>query len=275
MAAAAAPDRAARAVLVRAGALAGLISGLVGVGGGVVMVPAMVSPRVGLSQRRATGTSLLAILPIATVAAVTYVVAGNRAVDGVAVVLVVPGSIAGAAVGARLTAWLPDRALALAFSALTLAAAVRLLIPAGLQGGGAAHWTVSDVSSLLGIGVAAGLASGLLGIGGGVIVTPALVLGLGVSQQVAQGTALAGIVPTGLSGTLVHARLGNVDVRAARRLAGTGTLAAMAGAALATHLPQTPLRVLFAAYIGVVGCRVGARALRRPTLGGPRPDSIP
>jgi len=277
VAAAAAARPGARATLLRAGGLAGLLSGLVGVGGGVVMVPALVSRRVGLSQRCATGTSLLAILPIAAVGAVTYVLAGDRAVDGVAVVLVVPGSILGAVAGARLTTVLAERFLALAFSALTLAAAVRLLIPAGLGGSGAGlGWSAAHVAALLGIGVVTGMASGLLGIGGGVVMVPALVLGLGLSQQLAQGTSLAAIVPTGLTGAITHARLGQVEVLAARWLAGPGAVAAVAGAILANHLPQAPLRVLFAAYIAVVGGGVGLRALRsRPRVGGPRSDRIP
>ena len=277
MAAAAAARPQGRAVLVRAGAVAGLLSGLVGVGGGVVMVPALVSRRVGLSQRCATGTSLLAILPIAAVGAVTYVVAGDRAVDGIALVLVVPGSILGAVAGARLTTVLPERALAMAFSALTLAAAVRLLIPSGLGGGGGGlGWSWAHAAALLGIGVVTGMASGLLGIGGGVVMVPALVLGLGLSQQLAQGTSLAAIVPTGLSGASTHARLGQVDVIAARRLAVPGAVAAVAGAVLANHLPQTPLRVLFAVYIAAIGGRVGLRALRAgDRVGAPAPDRIP
>lgn len=275
MAAAAASDRVARALLLRAGALAGLISGLVGVGGGVVLVPAMVSPHVGLSQRVASGTSLLAILPIAAVAAATYAIAGDRAVDGVALVLVVPGSIVGAALGARLSTLISERILALCFAGLTLVAAVRLLVPTGLHGGGGVGWAAADVVSLLGIGTAAGFASGLLGIGGGVIMVPALVVGVGLSQQLAQGTSLAAIVPTGLSGAVTHARLGNLDVRAARRLALPGVVAAVAGAVLANHLPQAPLRVLFAVYIAAVGGRVGIHALRRPALGGSPPDRIP
>lgn len=275
MAAAAPDDRGARAVLLRAGALAGLISGLVGVGGGVVMIPAMVSRRVGLGQRVAAGTSLLAILPIAGIAACTYALFGDRAVDAVALVAVVPGSIVGAALGARLSTLIPERTLALGFAALTLVAAVRLLVPVGLHGDGGVAWSPADVIGLVCIGVAAGLASGLLGIGGGVIIVPALVLGLGVSQQLAQGTSLAAIVPTGAAGAVGHARLGNVDVRSARRLAATGVVGAVAGSLLATHLPQAPLRVLFALYIAVLGARVGLRALRRPAVGGARPDPIP
>jgi uncharacterized membrane protein YfcA len=249
-----------RPPLIRAGGLAGLMSGLIGVGGGVVMVPAMTSARVGLSQRVATGTSLAAIVPIAVAGALTY--SGARQVDGLAAVCVIPGSIVGAILGARLTRHIPDRILAITFALVSAAVAVRLLIPAGLSSGGQpVSATALHVIELAGIGVIVGILSGLLGIGGGLLTVPILTLGYGVSQQLAQGTSLAAIVPTGLSGAVTHQRMGHLHRGAAVVLGLCGIVGAVAGGLLATHLPETVLRVAFAAYLGITAVRivVGAR----------------
>jgi uncharacterized membrane protein YfcA len=246
-----------RPPLARAGVLAGLMAGLIGVGGGIIMVPAMVSARVGLSQRVAAGTSLAAIVPIAVVGALTY--GGARQVDGFAAVCVIPGSVVGAIVGARLTRHIPNRTLAIVFALVSLGVAVRLVIPAGLaEGGQPVSATALHGVELTGAGVVAGVASGLLGIGGGVLIVPILTLGFGISQQLAQGTSLAAIVPTGLSGAVTHQRMGHLHRGAAAILGVFGVAGAFAGALLATHLPETPLRVAFALYLATVGVRIAA-----------------
>ncbi len=64
-------------------------------------------------------------------------------------------------------------------------------------------------------GLLVGLLSGVMGIGGGILLVPVMVLGFGFGQQVAQGTSLAAIVPTSVVGAYVHDRAGNVDRAAA------------------------------------------------------------
>jgi uncharacterized membrane protein YfcA len=244
---------------VRAGALAGIVSGLIGVGGGVVLVPAMVSRRVGLNQREAAGTSLVGILPIALVGAATY--AGHRDIDGLASLCVIPGSVIGAVAGARLSRRISDRSLAIAFATLCLLVALRLAIPVGLpSGGGPVSVSATHVIALVATGVGAGLASGLLGIGGGILLVPILVLGFGVSQQLAQGTSLAAIIPTGLSGAVAHWRLRHVNGAVAATMALPGAAGAVVGALLATRLPETPLRLMFAAYLTFTAVRLLKRA---------------
>jgi len=235
------------------------------------MVPAMVSRRVGLSQREASGNSLAAILPIAVVGTVTYSV--SRSVDAVAALSVIPGSIAGAIAGARLTPHVPERVLALLFAGLSLAVAVRLAIPFGLPTTGhAATASAVEVVALVALGLVAGLASGLLGIGGGVIIIPVLVIGFGLSQHLAQGTSLAAIVPTGLSGAVTHHRLGHLHRRIVVALTAGGVAGAVGGSLVANHIPTVPLRSLFAAYVAITGIYVGRRRL--PVASGGS-DSLP
>jgi uncharacterized membrane protein YfcA len=115
----------ATVVLVAAGAGAGFLSGLFGVGGGLVIVPALVL-LVGMAQHRAHATSLAAIIPIAIVGASIFGRADN--VDLVAAGLLVVGSVGGVQVGTRLMDRLSGDRLALVFGGFVLVVAVTMLV---------------------------------------------------------------------------------------------------------------------------------------------------
>lgn len=219
------------------------------------MVPVMVSRWVGLDHRSAAANSLAAILPISLVGAATY--AGHGDFDPIAAACLVPGGMIGAVAGAHLTARIADRGLALAFAALSLAAALRLVVPFGLPAAGhALEPTLPTIGALLALGLGVGLLSGLLGIGGGVVVVPALVLGFGSGQHLAQGTSLAVIIACAVSGSLAHHRLGAVDRTVVVPLAAGGVLGAAAGGLVAIHLPALPLRFLFATVVAAVAANL-------------------
>lgn len=105
---------------------AGFVGGLFGVGGGIVMVPGMVL-WLGLTQHRAHGTSVAAIIASATAAVVPFAI--DFEVDWQAAALLLIGALVGATVGARLMGKIPALWLARAFFAITLAAAVRMGLP--------------------------------------------------------------------------------------------------------------------------------------------------
>lgn len=107
------------------GTLAGLFSGLFGVGGGIVMVPLLML-WLGYGAREATGTSLAAIVLIATVAVLTHLGYGN--VDVGKGLLVGLPAVGGVLAGTWLQQRVPQRAVALGFSAVLVAVAVRLVI---------------------------------------------------------------------------------------------------------------------------------------------------
>ena len=111
---------------VTVGVAAGVLSGLLGVGGGIVMVPLLVAV-VGLGQHEAHATSLAAIVPIAAVGAARFAAAGN--VDPVLAALLAAGSLVGAPLGARLMARTHEDVLKLVFGALMIAVALQLLWP--------------------------------------------------------------------------------------------------------------------------------------------------
>jgi uncharacterized membrane protein YfcA len=119
-----------------------------------------------------------------------------------------------------------------------------------------------DVAGVLAIGFLAGLASGLLGVGGGALFVPALVLFLGLSQLDAQATSLLAIVPVALAGAANQRRYGNLRVRDGILLGVLATGGALGGVALANALPERALEVSFAMLQLFIAFRLARRALR-------------
>lgn len=117
---------------------------------------------------------------------------------------------------------------------------------------------------LISIGLSAGFASGLFGIGGGVIIVPALIYLLGFSQHRATGTSLVILLPpVGLGAVLEYYRNGNVDWRAALIVAGTVFIGAWAGAYCANKLAGPVLRLMFGIFVVFLGIYTVHGALQR------------
>jgi uncharacterized membrane protein YfcA len=120
---------------------------------------------------------------------------------------------------------------------------------------------------LVAIGVAAGVLGGLLGVGGGVLFVPGLVIVVGLTQHQAEGTSLLAIVPVALVGALSQDRYGNVR-RGDALLVGVLSIAGVAGGvALANALSGAALRVAFAALILLIAAQLVRRALREDGRG--------
>ena len=118
-------------------------------------------------------------------------------------------------------------------------------------------------------GFLAGIIAGILGVGGGALFAPALVLFLGESQLHAEATSLVAIVPTALAGAWSQQRYGNLRLREGILLGSLAIAGAAAGVALANLLAERPLRIIFAAFILVVAFQLVRRELRpAPERGG-------
>ena len=112
------------------------------------------------------------------------------------------------------------------------------------------------------IGVAAGILGGLLGVGGGVLFVPALVIVVGLTQHEAEATSLLAIVPVALVGAVRQNRYGNVR-RDDALLVGVLSVAGVAGGvALANALSGTALRTAFAVLILLIAAQLVRKALR-------------
>ena len=122
--------------------------------------------------------------------------------------------------------------------------------------------------ALVAFGVVVGVASGLLGVGGGTLIVPFLTLAVGFSQHSAEATSLLVILPTAVAGSLALRRRGVGDLGLALRFGVVGAVGSVLGALLALALPGSALRLVFAVFVGVVGLRLardGLRAERSPS----------
>ncbi len=250
--------------LVRAiaiGLIAGFLAGLFGVGGGIVAVPGLVL-LLGLTQHRAHATSMAAILATATAAAITAGLAGS--VDWAVAAVLACGSVVGAYIGARLLDHIPEVWLAVAFSILATVSAVRLFIGSGDESPPttSVDWSPRLVVSLVLVGLVAGTLAALLGVGGGIIYVPAMVLLLGLSQHVAQGSSLAAIIPTAVVATLTNMRAGRVDKRAAVVVGLAGITAGVAGVQLALRIEGLVLQRMFAVLLVLVTIQMLLKVVR-------------
>ena len=251
------------------GVAAGLLSGLLGIGGGIIIVPGLVWAA-GLDRHTASGTSLVAILPIAAVAAITYAVAPGGAFDPEASAIFVAGSVTGAVLGARVNARVSERALRLAMAVISLVFGLRLVIPLGF-GAGKEELPLDavTVALLLYLGLQGGFLSGLLGVGGGAIAIAVLAV-TGTSQVLAQGIALVATLPTVVVGALTHRSQGTVALRPGLTLGLIGMTLAIPGALVAFAVPVSVLRTVFGVFLLFGSFRM-FRALRRTPAPEPAP----
>ena len=258
------------------GALTGLLSGLLGIGGAAILVPGMVD-LLGMSQHRATGTSLFVIIPTAFVAAIVYAQGGQM--DWSLAALFSVTAVLGATLGARATGRSSGANLRRLFGLFLLFVAARTLIPGGGADPGrpfqadlltqSPAWTAAE--GLL--GQVAGFLSGLLGIGGGQVLTPGMVFLFDFPQKLAQGISIAFIVPTAISGALTHYRRGNVDPQVGVLLMPASILTSLLGAWIAQRADASNLRLGFGIFliyaaVRMLAPRIFTLTLRR--LGGSR-----
>jgi uncharacterized protein len=131
---------------------------------------------------------------------------------------------------------------------------------------------VIEIVGLVAVGAAAGLLGSAVGVGGGVILVPALVVLFSFDQHLAQGTSLAVILPTAIVSTIGHARAHRVKWQVAIPLAISGFLAALAGARVAVILDGEDLRRAFAVLLLVVVVRMTARTVGLYRERGQRPE---
>ncbi|CAN5433360.1 sulfite exporter TauE/SafE family protein [soil metagenome] len=240
------------------GAVGGLLSGAFGVGGGTVMVPLMIL-LLGFDQRRAAATSLAAIVPTSIAGSLGYLAKGE--LDLVAAVLIALGGIGGTLIGTKLLRTLPLGWLRWMFIALLLLVAIRLFFEVPSRGADLVltPWTIAG---LLVLGLVVGVAAGMFGIGGGVIIVPVLVSLFGVSDLIAKGTSLVAMIPTATAGTVANARAGMMRLSDGLIIGASAVVASLGGVALAFLLPPRLSAILFGIFMLIVVAELSLRAWR-------------
>lgn len=241
------------------GLVAGLLSGLFGVGGGILIVPALVLA-VGMQQRLAHGTALASTIPIAAAGVIGYGL--DRSIDVVAAVALALGAATiGARLGTSLLHRLSQRTLTYAFVGILLLTAARMVTAADSTGG-RGSLTVVMALGLFVTGIVAGTTAGLLGVGGGIITVPAMVVAFGIPPAIAKGTSLLVIVPTALAGTRRNMKKQNADLRVAAIVGLSGVASSFVGSRISVGLEERQANVLFAALLAAVALRMLVSALR-------------
>jgi uncharacterized protein len=242
------------------GAAAGLLSGLFGVGGGLVIVPGLMG-LLSMERKVAHGTSLAATVVVAAASAATYVASDD--VDWPITACFASGAVAGAIIGTHLLKIIPRRPLIVVFVATILATAIRLLLVS--DSGGRNDLTIAMGAALVLFGVVTGTLSGLLGVGGGVVMVPVMVVLLSMPTVVAKGTSVATIVPSSLVGTIRNRSNRNVDLRIGAIVGAAGILTAVVGGRISQSIADSVSNALFALLLVIVaGLQI--RDLRRPEL---------
>ncbi|MBP7726593.1 MAG: sulfite exporter TauE/SafE family protein [Candidatus Bipolaricaulis sp.] len=231
-------------LLALAGVGVGAIGSMLGIGGGMFMVPLLLLTGLAPTSQVAVGTSSAAVVANGVSSTVAYLRRG--ATNWRVGLPVIPGAMAGAWLGQWISGRVDSGTLALGFGIFLLYPAVILLLgkqPKDLfRGRGRSG--ISLVAGL-GIGLVAGTAGGLFGIGGGVILVPALTL-LGLDIVPAAATSLFVMIPSSGVATVGHALAGRTRWDLALPLAAGVILGSQLGPMIATRLPARWLRRLFA-----------------------------
>ncbi|HYG67230.1 MAG TPA: sulfite exporter TauE/SafE family protein, partial [Anaeromyxobacteraceae bacterium] len=220
----------------------------------------------GLRQHQAHGTSLVALVFTGLGGAATY--AGRGAVDLAAAAALALPAMATARLGARHAHALPEWKLKRAFGAFLLVVTALLLAKPYLAGASAPVVGFPKLAALAVTGGFTGFLSGMMGVGGGSLMVPAMVLLTGFPQSLAQGSSLLAMVPAGAAGAHQHFQLGNVVRRLLPGLVPGILLGSWAGSTLALRLTDATLRFAFAAVV----VYTGAKYLVAPR---PKPEPAP
>ncbi len=250
------------------GALTGLLSGLLGVGGGVVIVPAFVwifhwiGVPLALSMHFAIAGSLAVMAITSMMSCYAHYRRGNVKFSLVKKLL--PGMIFGVLVGSSLAAVTKPAILEMLFGALLLIISVRLFFARekSAEAGGQEHlpgWLILFLIMLL-----VGICSGLLGVGGGVLIIP-LLTAFGVGMHKAAGTSASLIIPVALFGTLNFLMVGLHDQVSFVHATGYlywpaiawtivgGLIFAPIGTALGARFKSVALKKIYAVLLFMIG----------------------
>lgn len=244
------------------GLAAGILSGAFGVGGGVITTPA-IRLLLGYPELVAVGTPLPVIIPTALAGSWSY---ARRNLADVRAGLIIglagaPGSIA----GAWLSAVLGGKVVLLVTAALIAYLALDTFLQA-FRGASPADAPVSEAhprrgAALILVGVAAGLYSGFLGLGGGFVIVPILRRWFGMDIKRAIGTSLTAVSLLAIPGTLAHAWLGHIDWNLAALLAIGVIPGALLGARLTQKASDRWVGFAFASLLLVTGLVLAANEL--------------
>lgn len=234
-------------VLIVVGMLVGVLSGTFGIGGGTVIVPALVW--LGLSQRNAAATSMLAIVPTSISGVISYATGGH--VDWLAAALLFCGMFVGGQVGSWLLSRLPELALRWIFVVFLVFVVVDQVSFVPSRDHQITMTVATGVCMVL-LGVVIGMLAGLLGIGGGALAVPALSILFGASDLIARGTSLLAMFPNSITTSAANLKRRLAHVKTALIIGVTAAVTAPLGTWIAGEVSPRVGAIMFAYYLCVL-----------------------
>lgn len=245
-------------IIVLTGAVAGVLSGLFGIGGGLIIVPMLVG-LLRMEHRVATGTSLAAIVFPAATGVFGYLQHGQ--VNWGAGLIIAVASACGTIIGGWISKRVSTVSLKWIFVVFLLIGAVQVVLEVPSR---ADHlqWNFGAVIGFLALGLVAGIAARLVGIGGGVIMVPVMIVLFGMNDLIAKGTSLLSMIPASITGTVGNIKQQRVDLKAA---CGVGIVAActsLVGVWLAATINAHTAGWLLAAFMVVMAIRMVLQNLK-------------
>jgi uncharacterized membrane protein YfcA len=228
-----------------------MFGGLLGIGGGSAIAPLLLAFG-NLKPSQVAGTTLAAVLVISAVGSVTYASLGHMDL-GLALPIAM-GSIAGSVAGALLARRLSIRFMIGLFLLLLPYFAIKEFWPAL-----ASPALAANTVSLVLLGFATGICSGLLGIGGASLIVPSLVAFFLLDHIAAQGIAMTVALADSAAGVATHARARNINYRVLLYIAPVALVAAILGALVSHHLQEPVLRNLFGAFTVAIWLLLASR----------------
>ncbi len=243
------------------GAGVGFLLGLLGGGGSVLAVPALLYVVGVPGAHAAIGTSALGVGVNALAALAGH--ARRGAVKWPCALVFGGAGLAGAALGAQLGRLTPAQPLMLGFAAAMALVALSMLRPAAAGGDPNVRLSPKIALRLGGLGLLTGTAAGFFGIGGGFLIVPGLMLGSGMPMANAVGSSLVSVALFGLTTAATYAAGGDViwSVAGAMILGGAAGSVAGVSASRALGARKGALQLAFAAFVLAVAAYVAYRAL--------------
>jgi uncharacterized membrane protein YfcA len=244
-----------------AGALVGLILGLIGGGGSILAVPLLVYVVGVKSPHVAIGTSAIAVALSAFANLIDHARRGH-VYWPVALLFAVSG-VTGAALGCTLGQHTEGQKLLLLFGVAMVLIAVLMALRGDSGGGPHAEVQWDTAPRVAGTGFVVGALSGFFGIGGGVLVVPGLVASASLPMILAIGSSLVSVTAFSLTTATIYALAGLTDWRLVLLFIGGGIVGGLAGSRLATMLAarKRVLSMLFAVVVAAVGVYVIVRGM--------------
>jgi len=225
------------------GLIGGLLSGILGIGGGIVFVP-LLTYLTKEDFKINTGISSLAIVFVASASAVSYIVNGIEISSYVLYLII--GAVIGGYLGSTISEFITSKNLQRMFSVLLLFAAYRMYFGTNFS----SRFEENILLYIL-IGILSGMGSGLLGIGGGIIRIPLLIFFGGIGNLAAQGVSLITAIPSSVAAVIPKLR-DREFIKRGIIIGIFGIIGSIIGSNIAFALPQKTLNYAFATFLVLV-----------------------